>query len=482
MRQENRNFKTNISLVDFLYLTFYFSFILLLSYWSMEIFSVSIPSNFEQIIFPWILISFIFAIIGFFLIHKTTFSDIAIWYILVSYFFMFGHVFLEIFDLKTSLLWNPGTFFHPNDKLRGAVYALMSLNFISFGYFLHSTFKKENYLLLLKRKNKLVSDTNMLKVGLIIFVIGFICNVINSFIIVTSTYRAGSYTAYAEIAGSTGFIGDFAYLLIPGTTFILCSRKLSLNSARFFTVIISLLYLVIMVFSGSRKTQLFSILAILICYAWVYGTKKIKISTIFNVTVLSFLLLNLIYIIREYRTNLSQILPAFIESIIHLDFLREIFGETFAETGLSMYSVVSIVKYVPHVFNYEFGLTFLRATLAIFPLGGIFPIFFKKGFSTFLINTYTGIPVGSSLIGDFYWNFGFVGALILSFLFGILLSRVAKLKYKNGYSEPIYFSILFTILICIRAGLMDITRPLIIITIIPLIIKEIMVRKKENRR
>ncbi|MCK1208884.1 hypothetical protein MXZ31_03205 [Streptococcus uberis] len=119
MRQENRNFKTNISLVDFLYLTFYFSFILLLSYWSMEIFSVSIPSNFEQIIFPWILISFIFAIIGFFLIHKTTFSDIAIWYILVSYFFMFGHVFLEIFDLKTSLLWNPGTFFSSKRQIKG---------------------------------------------------------------------------------------------------------------------------------------------------------------------------------------------------------------------------------------------------------------------------------------------------------------------------------------------------------------------------
>ncbi|MGT2957808.1 O-antigen polysaccharide polymerase Wzy [Streptococcus bovimastitidis] len=483
MNTDNLSYKRSISLGEFLFLIIYSSFIFILSYWAFEIFSTSIPSNYEHVIFPWIIVSFILTLIGFVVIYRTPLSDVAIWFVLVSYLFMFGHVFLKVFDLHTSLVWNPGTFFHPNDKLRGALYAILSLDFISLGYFLNNSFSKEKNTShgsdIELTKNNI--NNNMYKVGWIIFIIGLFCSLLNSYIVVTSTFRAGTYTAYAEAAGATGFLDDFAYLIIPGSTFILCSRKYKLNSARIFTSIISFLYLVIMVFSGSRKTQLFSILTILICYRWVYGKHKLKLSTIISTSILGFLFLNLIYIIREYRTNLSMVIPSFIKSVIHLDFLREIFGETFAETGLSLYSVVSIVKYVPAVFHFEKGLTFVRSILAILPLGGFFPTFFKNGFSTALINKYTGIPVGSSLIGDFYWNFGMIGAIIFCLLFGIVLSKVGNMKYKGNYQEPLYFSFLFVIFICIRAGLMDIARPLAIMTLIPLLIKNLLIRYSKNR-
>lgn len=474
----NSSRKNNsISLVDFLYLSAYLLLIILYSYWSSEVYQGSITSNYEHVIFPWIIISFVLTLIGFIFIYKTPLSDIALWFILVSYLFMFGHIFLKVFDLETSLIWNPGTFFMPDDKIKGAIYALLSLNFTSLGYFIHNSFRRD----VRKRLfNEHETNLNMFNVGLIIFIIGFLCTIINNFIIVTSTYKAGSYVAYATLAGSTGFLDDFAYLIIPGVTFMLTSRKMSHNTAKVFTVLMCLMFLVIMVFSGSRKTQLFSILTIFICYRWVYGKHKIKPTSTISVSILGFLLLNLIYIIREYRTNLAQILPEFIKSIENFDFIKKIFGETFAETGLSMYSVVSIVKYVPSVFHYEYGLTFFRAVLAILPLGSLFPTFFSKGFSTFLINKYTGIPVGSSLIGDFYWNFGLIGALIVSFFFGILLSKVGTLKYNNNYSEPIYFSILFIIFIGIRAGIMDITRPLIIITVIPLLLKKLLLYMRKR--
>ncbi|VTT43229.1 O-antigen polymerase [Streptococcus porcinus] len=483
MNKDKINYKSSVTLIEFLYLVIYSSFIFLFSYWAFENFSITISAEYGSIIFPWIITSLVFSIIGFIAIYKTPLSDVAIWFVLVSYLFMFGHVFLKAFDLHTSLAWNPGMFFHPNDKFRGSVYALLGLNYISLGNFLNNSFSRENFSFHgsdIELTNNNINN-NMFKVGWIIFIIGLFCSLLNSYIVVTSTFRAGSYTAYAEAAGATGVLDDFAYLIIPGSTFILCSRKYKLNSARIFTSLISFLFLVIMVFSGSRKTQLFSILTILICYRWVYGKHKIKLSTIISSSILGFLFLNLIYIIREYRTNLSMVLPSFIKSVIHLDFLREIFGETFAETGLSLYSVVSIVKYVPSVFHFEKGLTFVRSILAILPLGGFFPTFFRNGFSTALINKYTGIPVGSSLIGDFYWNFGIIGAIVFCLIFGIILSKVGNMKYKGNYQEPLYFSFLFVIFICIRAGLMDITRPLAIMTLIPLLIKNLLIRYSKNR-
>lgn len=483
MNKDKLNYKSSITLIEFLYLIIYLSFIFVFSYWSYENFSITISAEYASIIFPWIILSLSITLVGFILIYKTPLSDVAIWFVLVSYLFMFGHVFLKVFDLHTNLTWNPGLFFQSNDKFRGSLYALLSLDYISLGYFLHNSFSKEKYTFHgsnIELTNKNI-NINMFKVGWIIFIIGLLCSLLNSYIVVTSTYRAGSYMAYAEAAGSTGFLDDFAYLIIPGTTIILCSRKFKLNSARIFTSLICFLFLVIMIFSGSRKTQLFSILTILICYRWVYGKHKIKLATLISSSILGFLFLNLIYIIREYRTNLSMVLPSFIKSVIHLDFLKEIFGETFAETGLSLYSVVSIVKYVPTVFPFEKGLTFVRSTLSIFPLGGFFPTFFKNGFSTSLINKYTGIPVGSSLIGDFYWNFGMVGAIAFCLIFGIILSKVGQMKYKGNYQEPLYFSFLFVIFICIRAGLMDIARPLAIMTLIPLLIKNLLIRNSKNR-
>lgn len=477
MNKTLENKKVVIKSVCLIFLFSYFFYILLSSYWYQISTSAYSIVDYEYVLFPWIVISLLFNVIGFKTIFKVSFSDAALWYIHVSFLFMFGHIFLKVFNLETSLLWNPSIYFLEEEKFKGAQYALLSLNCISLGYFLYTAIGSSDSLMNNYRVTK-SSNRLMFNTGLIVFLIGFIFTVLSSYIVVTSTYRAGSYVAYAEIAGSTGFLDDFSYLTIPGVIYILCSKKLNINIAKLFTIFICIFYIVVMVFSGSRKSQLFSILTIFLCYNFQYSRFKLKISSSAITTILSFLFLNLIYIIREYRINLSLILPKFFESIVTLEFIKKIFGETFAETGLTMYSVVAILKYVPETFQYEYGLTFVRSLLSILPLGSLLPQFFNKGYSTFVINKYTGIPVGSSLIGDFYWNFGLIGALMFSFLFGLLLGKIGKMKYRFDSQNPNYFLFLFIIFLCIRAGIMDIMRPMIIITVIPILINKFVVIKR----
>ena len=469
MKKNQINSNLKISVKDLLFLISYLFFMTIFFYWAYQNFFSSYISSYEYIISPWIFGSLLLNIIGYILIFKTPLTEPSLWYVLSFYLFMFVHIFLKIFNLETSLIWNPAIYFSPTEMFKGSLYALQSITCICFGYFVHLSFNKRievNF----NENSKKETDIKMFNVGFIIFWIGFVCALINSYVVVTSTYNAGTYVAYADVAGSTGLLDDFSYLVIPGSLYILCSRKWNRQTAKLFTYCICTFFLIIMIFSGSRKSQLFSILTVLLCYNSLHGKNKYKVSSAFINSILVFLFLNLIYIIREYRTNLTSIIPEFFSSLISLEFLRKIFGETFAETGLSMYSVVSVLKYVPSVFQYEYGLTFIRSVLSIFPLGSLFPTFFNAGYSTVLINRYTGIPVGSSLIGDFYWNFGIIGALVISFFFGQLLGKIGDIKYKFKDRLPMYFSLLFIIFLCIRAGLMDIMRPLVIITVIPVVV------------
>lgn len=95
MNKDKLNYKSSITLIEFLYLIIYLSFIFVFSYWSYENFSITISAEYASIIFPWIILSLSITLVGFILIYKTPLSDVAIWFVLVSYLFMFGHVFFE---------------------------------------------------------------------------------------------------------------------------------------------------------------------------------------------------------------------------------------------------------------------------------------------------------------------------------------------------------------------------------------------------
>lgn len=459
---------SGVSVQKILYLAIYIIFIIFFAVWCTDHWNILPGDGYEQSIFPWIAASLLLNLIGFLFVKKVAYIDIGFIFVICSYLFMFGHVFLEVLGFSTSLTWNPAQYFSELEKFQAAVYSYLCLSAMTIGYIMcgKTSYSKTERSVTEETKN---DDKMTFRAGLVFFCIGLAANIISSGRVIQATLAANSYSNYTA-AEMSGILDDFAYLVVPGIVYMFSSRVLSKRKAIGLLVASILYFVVTMVLSGSRKVQIFAILTIIISYLWTRERRKITLKKMLGLAVVTILFLNLIYIIREHRTNLSTILPSYFESLGNFEFLGSIVGETFAESGLSFYSIVAIFSTVPSIFPFEYGMTFIRTIPSILPIGSFVGDFFYKASSSYVINRYTGIPVGTSLLGDFYWNFGFIGGIIACLLMGALLSRFTRKMFENG-KEALYFSVSYILMIGIRAGIMEMFRPLVMVTIVPLIIK-----------
>ena len=447
--------------------------------WYLNI-NLSIIGNYAKVLFPWIVAAMVIQLTCFLWIKKVTMFDIGLWFLVLSYFFMYGYIFIGYFNLETTLLWAPIKGYNHSTLFQANFYVNLSLNMFSLGYLLNYKVDKErgskNYFRegVSRRNFDEVYDKRKYKIGIILCIIGGVCQFISSWTLVKVTQNAGSYTAYTQ-AASSGIIDDIAFLFVPGVIYILSSRNLTNTKAFIFTGIVIAYFSLIMLLSGSRKTQIFGIVAVLLAYLHKYKPPKLKFYHKAFMVLGSVLFLNMIYVIRENRVNLSQMIPIFIESLKSLDFLKILLPEILAETGLTFCSVASVVYCVPSVFSFEYGMTLLRSTVSILPIGWLFPDFFKKATTTMTINKYMNLPVGGSMFADFYWNWGYFG-IFAAFIFGMLLS-ICFTKLSRKFSE-IYFSLFYILLMSVRAGVFELVRPVFIIIFIPWLIKSIIIQRK----
>ncbi|VYU75152.1 Uncharacterised protein [Eubacterium limosum] len=461
----------------FIFLFFYIVYYIIFAFWAYSIWKTP-PSNYEAEMFPWFVYSLVFNLFGFIFVKKINYINIAFWFVILSYLFMFGHIITSVFNLETTLLWRPGDYFSTTNKFYASVYAQFALNSIAIGAIIVQKPKENPSIKTVGlERSSYFELKNMKTMGWILFLIGFLTNMISSAKAIGITTTTGSYTSLAS-GVSSGVLDDFGFFMIPGFAYILSSKSLTKRKSFWFTLSVCLYYMTTMVFSGSRRLQLYAIIVVVICYLWSTQRKSFSLKTLFFVVVGGIFFLDLIYVIRENRTDVMSIVPAFLEQLTSFQFLGNVVGETLTETGISFYSVVAILSTVPSVFPYELGMTFIRTIPSILPIGWLVGDFFNKAASTYVINRYTGLPVGSSLIGDFYWNFGFIGGIVLSLFFGIFIEKISVNLLKKTKYTPLYFSFMYAMLIGLRSGVVEIFRPMLMVLIIPWIIRYIRIRRR----
>lgn len=448
-----------------------------LCFFCWNILKVNILENVHELLFPWVCLLIIVQILSF-KIKKISLYDFGFWFLILSYLFMFGLLIKDNLKLETTLLWTPISYYSNKELLQGYIFVIAALEAFSFAYSL--CYCPQNAI---SRgdMSKIAPDKRMYTIGVVLLIVGGISKLINDLHIISVTQSANTYAAYTGAVRS-GVWDDLACLVLPGLFFLFFCGCIDKRTKRLLFYVALLYFVLMMLLTGSRKIQIFSILSLLLGYDFSIEKRKMPLWKICVYSILVLFLINVVITIRSYRFNLTEVLPILIENIKELNLFDNILGETLAETGITFLSVASIIKVVPSVFPFEYGLTFLRTLPSFLPIGWLIGDYFQKASSTYVINTYTKIPVGSSFVGDLYWNWGYIGGIIAAFLFGVIVSRLLKVSHKRNvrYNYAMYFALFSQLIILARAELFDIFRPIIIMLFFIVLVKQF--SSKKDRR
>lgn len=436
-----------------------------------------IINNVHVKIFPWIVALIIIQSISLY-IKRVSRYDFSMWFLIISYFFMFGNSFIQSMGLKTTLLWNPVELFTKLDIFHSYVFIVISLHLFLMGYLL--LYKKSN---LLENKSIIaMPNKNLLIFGTIILLIGFFSKLIYDINIINVTRSANSYSAYSQ-GISVGIWDDLSSLFLPGIFCILFSGKVGIKGKKIIFYLVMTYFIILMILTGSRKIQLFSIISLFLGYsASNNGIRKKSIFRIILYVILTMVVLNILIVIREYRFNLNQILPQLISRIFSFDIFNNVLGNICAETGVTALSVTAIISVVPDSMSFQYGTSYIRTILSVLPIGSMVGDFFNLASSTFVINKHIGVPVGSSFIADLYWNWGYLGGMLGSYFFGIIFYKVLRPKFTNSprLALVLYFSLFSQMIILVRCELIDIFRSMFLFVIVVLIYKYFYMKGNKN--
>lgn len=418
--------------------------------------------SYNKYVFIWVCLLIVIQIVSF-IIKRVSIYDFVLWFVIVSYPFMFGLIFKNFFSLETRLLWNPMQSYNNEILFHTFLFVIMMLELFSFSYLLHYN---PNIMVKKVSFRNIPRQRKMYQIGIIFAIVGGIAKIVNDINIISITKAANTYSAYGEAVG-VGILDDLSCLFLPGIFFCFFSGCMKERTKKILFVLVLCYLFIVMLMTGSRKIQIFSILSLFLGYNASIEEKRLSLGKYICIAIFGLVTLNVLIMIRDYRFNLDMLGEKILSNLFSFNLLENVLGEVFAETGITALSVASIIEVVPQVAPYQCGLTFIRTLPSIFPIGWMVGDFFNMASSTFVINTYKKLPVGSSFIGELYWNWGYLGGAIAVVISGIFISKVMKIQSNKNIRKglALYFSLFSQWIILVRGEFFDIYRPTIYILI-----------------
>lgn len=395
-------------------------------------------------------------------LKKISFKEFPFWFTILSHLFMFGRVYLNFLNLDEQIFWNLITRYTDENLFRAGFVILCLLQSIFMGL----TFNYQNTIVtkpVLNHPIKAVFIT-----GIILLIISMPFRLYMDLLYVMQSQTTGEYLSLINFSGLQD---DIAFLFVPSLIFIIASKILSKRQSLILLILAVSYFFVFMILTGDRRYPSTGILVLVLSYLYGYNI-KIKPMRFLIYTAFAFISLNLLSIIRDIRlvqlTSLSDFLVLYGKDI----FLgKSTIYETLAEFGISFFSVVIAIKYVPSVVPFQNGLSFISSIPSALPIGSIFPNIFKNSSMSDTINLLENTPVGATLIGDLYINFGII-SFVFAFIAGVLLSRIFLIKSDTNYRYSIakYYSIFYILINVVRASFFEVFRPSLIVYFFPLVL------------
>lgn len=381
-----------------------------------------------------------------------------IWFVVLSYLFMFGQVLLDGFFGITqieALGYNRAVIDSRYDNItmyHASIFILLCIQWM--------------FLFLVVRKGCIVSydesyDIGVFSAAIPLLVVGIPCHLVYSIQMIFMAQTVGSYNA---ILDKTGLIDDFSNFFIYGIICLIFSHKLTRNKIKMLIAVVSIYLVFVMALTGDRRYQIVSIIVLVLSYLKCYN---IKIGFRFiGLAVGGYLFLSLFYVLREIRENDLVSIGEFISVYSDMVFgiRTSILTQTLYEFGGSFYTVCLAVRYVPLSIGYKYGMTILSGIISIIPLGFLYQEsrVFQDGRLASQLMQMGSTTVGGSAYADLYGNFGLifgvVAAAVLGFAVYILFNRRGNVKYGSCFENARYYILFYALIHLARASFTEVIR------------------------
>lgn len=398
------------------------------------------------------------------------FIEFRTWFILLSYLFMFGRVYLHGFDMDENMYWDLSLYYPGSIMFKSGLIILCSLQslFIGFSHPKRNSETKEERLLWLKGYKMEDVSKLVFRMGILLTCFTLPFRLFEDIRAVIVTQAAGSYSG---LTNTTGFTDDIANLFVPGIIYIivgLCGLKGNSKFGKIVLLIVIAYFIAHMVLTGDRRFQTTAIIAICLSYISVTGV-KVNFFKMFILGAFGIFFLDILTTIGSIRLGNLSSMSDFFSYYLQNNKENSVIYSTLSGFGLTFFSVVGIVNTIPSILPYQWGLSFYGAIPSLLPIGWLFGDFFRQVSITNVVNKITGYPVGASLIGDSYANFGILSIFFL-IIFGRVLTKIFQFKAGNSLLIAKYYSLFYILINLVRGSFFESFRSAFVVYFIPLII------------
>lgn len=348
--------------------------------------------------------------------------QVGIVFLCISFLFNFGQSLITLFwENDRYSAYNAYNRVSESTYIMAEFYVLICTMFLVFGYIV---FSKNSIIRSIDNDNDDEDEWELLrirKIAVAVFIVSFIPMLVIDIMKIRLLLSSGYVSTHqVNLVGIGKYLDIIAQFCKPALAVIVFTYKKNIKIATRITIAASI-YLLLMMLSGDRGSNLIYLLSIMIVY-FIF-IRKMKLKNLLVLAIMAYMLLSVltaISIFRDYDFTVENFIKAYnwrkgdgvIYSSLH-------------EFGDSIASLAYAIEYIPNFSMYRFGSTYLVAPITILPK---IPNFINE----ILLSSYTftklfpqsvQYAIGGSYLGELYSNFGWLGPLVITFV-GICISKI----------------------------------------------------------
>lgn len=394
-------------------------------------------------------------------------------FFLFSYLFTFGQVLVFCFELTDNIYINQiFTLFSKISIIKSVYFVTFSLLFLHLGCLI--SYKQKSCI---NKTPSYISLSNIRKLGILLFLITIIPTAIYDITLMITNLKYG-YLAIFESSINSGIFDDLARTFKAALIFLLVGN---LNNNRKFNIlfILCISYSLAKMFLIGQRGYELAFIASLFLLKSNYNGIKMKKKDILKYFILAYLFMKITFVISEVRGMSTQYLT--LEIIIDNFFDNSFFVNQLSELGASLGTICGFFEHVPIDIQFGYGMSYIKSFLTILPnlsIIGLQDLYIGYN-PTILLSQYYN-ALGGSVYGELYYNFGYLGCILPTFL-GIYLTKISDI---SNNALKVSFKIILTsmLLWMIRDSFSYLPRFVLFAMVFPFIIYKLMLMKKKKIR